>query len=45
MQTLNKSKKVKISVKKRRFKRLSMFELQNRADSGLWGNWVSKKNI
>ena len=22
-----------------------MFQLQNRAESGIWGNWVSKKSI
>jgi hypothetical protein len=45
MQSLNKNKKVKIRFKKRAFKKLSMFQLQNRAESGLWGNWVNKKGI
>jgi len=44
MQLLNKNKK-KIIVKNRRFKKLSMFQLQNCADRGLWGNWISKKSI
>ena len=38
-------KKKKIRVKNRRFKKLSMFQLQNCADSGLWGSWVSKRSI
>jgi|TARA_B110000914_G_C15448818_1_gene439829 hypothetical protein len=45
MQSLNKNKKVKIRVKNRRFKKLSMFQLQNRGENGLWGNWVSKRSI
>jgi len=45
MQSLNKKIKKKIIVKNRRFKKLSMFQLQNCADSGLWGNWVSKRSI
>ncbi|MDC0426972.1 hypothetical protein OAM08_03180 [Pelagibacteraceae bacterium] len=45
MQTISKNKKIKIKVKNRRFKKLSMFQLQNRAEGGLWGNWVSKKAI
>jgi hypothetical protein len=45
MQLLHKNKKIKIRVKNRRFKKLSMFQLQNSAENGLWGNWVSKKSI
>ena len=45
MQSLNKNKKIKIIVKNKRFKKLSMYQLQNRAESGLWGNWVSKRRI
>ena len=45
MQIINKNKKIKIKVKNRRFKKLSMFQLQNQAVNGLWGNWVSKKSI
>jgi|TARA_B110000444_G_scaffold117130_1_gene110245 hypothetical protein len=45
MQTLNKKKQIKIRVTNRRFKKLSMFQLQNRADGGLWVNWVSKRSI
>ena len=45
MQQFSKIKKKKIKVKSRRFKKLSMFQLQNQPDSGLWGNWVSKRSI
>ena len=45
MQSLNKNKKVKIKVKNKRFKKLSMFQLQNRGENGIWGNWASKKSI
>ena len=45
MQSQNKNKKIKIKVKNKRFKNLSMFQLQNQANSGLWGNWVSKRNV
>ena len=45
MQLLNKNKKVKIKVKNKRFKKLSIFQLQNRAEGSLWGNWVSKKGF
>jgi len=44
MQSLNKNKKIKIRVKNRRFKKLTMFQLQNCAGNGLWGNWVSKRS-
>jgi len=43
MQSLNKNKKTKIRVKNRRFKKLTMFQLQNRSGNGLWGNWVNKR--
>ena len=45
MQTLSKNKKIKIKFKNRRFKKLSMFKLQNQIDSNLWGNWVSNRSI
>jgi hypothetical protein len=45
MQSLKKNKKIKIRVKNRRFKKLSMFQIQNQADNGLWGNWVNKRSI
>jgi len=45
MQSFNKNKKSKIQLKNRRFKKLTMFKLQNCAGNGLWGNWVSKRNI
>jgi hypothetical protein len=45
MQSLSKNKKIKIKFKNRRFKKLSMFKLQNQADSDLWGNWVIKRSI
>ena len=45
MQSINKNKKIKIKVKNRKFKKLSMFQLQNCSTSRLWGNWVSKKDI
>ena len=45
MQSINKNKKIKIKVRSKRFKKLSMFQLQNRAESDIWGNWVSKKGI
>ena len=45
MQPLNKYKKIKIRVKKKKFKKLSMFQLQNRADGDLWGNWTNKRSI
>jgi|TARA_B110000211_G_scaffold158250_1_gene179147 hypothetical protein len=45
MKSLNKNKKIKIQVKNKRFKKLTMFQLQNCAGNGLWGNWVSKRNI
>jgi len=41
----NKNKKIKIKIKNKRFKKLSMFQLQNRAESDLWGNWVSKSSV
>jgi len=44
MQSFKKKKK-KIKVHNRRFKKLSMFQLQNQGDNGLWGNWVSKRSI
>ena len=44
MQTLTK-KKVKIKVKNRKFKKLSMFQLQHRTESDLWGSWVNKRSI
>mgnify|MGYP001194675792 FL=1 len=45
MQSLNKNKKVKIRVKKKKFKKLSIFQLQNCSESDHWGNWVNKRNI
>jgi hypothetical protein len=45
MQSLSKNKKIKIRVKNRRFKKLTMFQLQNCGKNGLWVNWVSKKSI
>ena len=45
MQALIKKKKVKIKVKNKKFKKLSMFQLQNQAESGIWGSWVSKRSI
>jgi len=45
MQSLNKNKKVKIRVKNKKFKKLSMLQLQNCAERGLWGNWVVKRSI
>ena len=45
MQSQDKNKKIKIRVKNRRFKNLSMFQLQNRAEGALWGNWVSKRSV
>jgi len=45
MQSLNKNKKIKIRVKNKRFKKLTMFQLQNCAENDLWGNWVSKRGI
>tara|TARA_B100000780_G_C20924601_1_gene368461 strand:+ start:525 stop:662 length:138 start_codon:yes stop_codon:yes gene_type:complete len=45
MQSLNKNKKTKIKVINKRFKKLSMFQLQNQVGNGFWGNWVSKKSI
>ncbi len=45
MQLHNKNKKIKIRVKNRRFKKLSMHRLQNQADTDLWGNWVNKRSI
>ena len=45
MQAKNKIKKIKIKVKNRSFKKLSMFQLQNQAESDLWGNWVSKRSF
>jgi len=45
MPPLNKQKKIRIRVKNRRYKKLSMFQLQNQAESCLWGNWVSKRSI
>jgi|TARA_B100001093_G_C26839063_1_gene1019690 hypothetical protein len=44
MQQFNKNKKIKIRIKNRKFKKLSMFQLQNRAEIGLWGSWVNKKS-
>jgi hypothetical protein len=43
VQSTNKKNKKIIKVKNRRFKKLSMSQLQNCAESGLWGNWVSKR--
>jgi len=43
MQSQN--KKIKIIVKNRCFKKLSMHQLQNQTDPDLWGNWVSKRSI
>ena len=45
MQTINKKNKIKIIVKNKKFKKLSIFQLQNCTESRLWGNWVSKKSI
>jgi|TARA_B110000971_G_C19526754_1_gene284159 hypothetical protein len=45
MYLTKKNKKIKIKVKNKRFKKLSIFQLQNQTDSGLWGNWVSKRSI
>lgn len=45
MQSTTRNKKVRVRVKNRRFKKLSMFQLQNRADSNCWGNWVSRRSI
>ena len=45
MQPLIKNKKIKIKVKNRRFKRLTVFQLQNCGENRLWGNWVSKRSI
>ena len=45
MQSLNKNKKIKIRVKNKRFKKLTMFQLQNCVENDLWGNWVSKRGI
>ena len=45
MQSLNKNKKIKVRVKNKRFKKLTMFQLQNYEGSGLWVNWVSKRGI
>ena len=45
MRNLNKNKKIKIKFKNRKFKKLSMFQLQNRAENGLWGSWINKKSI
>tara|TARA_B110000967_G_scaffold202019_1_gene240142 strand:- start:772 stop:906 length:135 start_codon:yes stop_codon:yes gene_type:complete len=43
MQLINKNKKIKIKIKKR-FKKLSMLQLQNQAHRSYWGNWVSKRS-
>jgi len=43
MQNLNKAKKIKIRVKNRRYKKLSMFQLQNQGSGHVWGNWVSRR--
>ena len=45
MQSTNKNKKTKIKVKNKRFKKLSMFQLQNCAEDRFWGNWVNKRSI
>jgi len=45
MYSIKKNKKIKIKVKSRRFKKLSIFQLQNQVDGDLWGNWVSKRGI
>ncbi len=45
MQRLNKNKKIKIRVKNKRFKKLTMFQLQNCVENSHWGNWASKKGI
>ncbi|MDC0449427.1 hypothetical protein OAL70_00915 [Pelagibacteraceae bacterium] len=44
MRSLNKYKKIKIKVKNKKFKKLSMLQLQNCVDGGLWGNWVNKRS-
>ena len=44
MKLLNKNKKIKIRVKNIRFKKLTMFQLQNCVGNGLWGNWVNKRS-
>jgi hypothetical protein len=43
MQNLNKAKKIKIRVKNRRYKKLSMFQLQNQGSGQVWGNWVTRR--
>jgi len=43
MQLLNKNKKIK--VKKKKFKKLTLFQLQNRAEGQIWGSWVNKRGI
>ena len=45
MKSLNKYKKIKIRVKNKKFKKLSMLQLQNCVEGGLWGNWVIKEVI
>ncbi len=45
MQSLHKNKKIKVRVKKRRFKKLSIFQLQNSTENALCVNWVNKKSI
>jgi len=40
--TIKFRKEKKIRVRTRRFKKLSLFQLQNRADSDCWGNWVAR---
>ena len=41
----NKNKKIKIKIKNKRFKKLSMSQLQNCAEDSFWGNWVNKRSI
>jgi hypothetical protein len=45
MKPLNKYKKLKIKAKNKKYKKLSMFQLQNCADGDLWGNWTNKRSI
>ena len=40
--TIKLKKEQKIRVRTRRFKKLSLFQLQNRADHTCWGNWVAR---
>ena len=45
MRLINKNKKTKIKIKNKRFKKLSMFQLQNCGENALWGNWINKRTI